>query len=129
MYECEICGPYRAHVIVPRAVLSLKPRQYENGGLLGNTVERCGIWLSSLLQRPAILTAGKHHMGFSSLLFGRDHPLKTSQERGGMRPDERLFSFFLFLCCDMDGNIVALEAPDASKRVDNPRAVEYVVAG
>jgi uncharacterized protein YuzE len=30
---------------------------------------------------------------------------------------------------DKDGNIVGLEILDASKRTDNPRAVEYAVAG
>ncbi len=30
---------------------------------------------------------------------------------------------------DADGNIVGLEILDASKRMENPRAVEYVVMG
>jgi uncharacterized protein YuzE len=30
---------------------------------------------------------------------------------------------------DKDGNVVGLEILDASKRMDNPRAVEYAVAG
>ena len=30
---------------------------------------------------------------------------------------------------DRNGNVVAMEILDASKRVENPRAVEYVVAG
>jgi len=30
---------------------------------------------------------------------------------------------------DRDGNIVGLEILDASKRVENPRSVEYAVAG
>jgi len=30
---------------------------------------------------------------------------------------------------DKDGNIVGLEILDASKRVENPRSVEYAVAG
>lgn len=30
---------------------------------------------------------------------------------------------------DKDGNIVGLEILDASKRMENPRAVEYAVAG
>jgi len=30
---------------------------------------------------------------------------------------------------DKDGNIVGMEILDASKRVDNPRAVEYAVMG
>jgi uncharacterized protein YuzE len=30
---------------------------------------------------------------------------------------------------DKDGNFVGLEILDASKRMDNPRAVEYAVAG
>ncbi len=29
---------------------------------------------------------------------------------------------------DKDGNVVGLEVPDASKRIDNPRSVEYAVA-
>ena len=30
---------------------------------------------------------------------------------------------------DSDGNVVALEILDASRRMENPRAVEYAVAG
>jgi uncharacterized protein YuzE len=30
---------------------------------------------------------------------------------------------------DKNGNVVGLEVLDASKRMDNPRAVEYAVAG
>ena len=30
---------------------------------------------------------------------------------------------------DKDGNVVGLEIMDASKRMDNPRSVEYAVAG
>jgi len=30
---------------------------------------------------------------------------------------------------DKDGNIVGLEVLDASKRVENPRSLEYAVAG
>jgi uncharacterized protein YuzE len=30
---------------------------------------------------------------------------------------------------DKDGNIVGMEILDASKRVENPRALEYAVAG
>lgn len=30
---------------------------------------------------------------------------------------------------DREGNVVGLEILDASKRVDNPRSVEYAVAG
>lgn len=30
---------------------------------------------------------------------------------------------------DKDGNIVGLEILDASKRVENPRAIEYAVTG
>jgi uncharacterized protein YuzE len=30
---------------------------------------------------------------------------------------------------DKDGNVVGLEILDASKRTDNPRALEYAVAG
>lgn len=30
---------------------------------------------------------------------------------------------------DKDGNIVGLEVLDASKRMENPRSVEYAVAG
>ena len=30
---------------------------------------------------------------------------------------------------DRDGNVVGLEILDASKRMDNPRSVEYAVAG
>ena len=30
---------------------------------------------------------------------------------------------------DKDGNIVGMEILDASKRMDNPRAVDYVVVG
>ena len=31
--------------------------------------------------------------------------------------------------CDKDGNIVGMEILDASKRIDNPRAVDYAVVG
>ena len=30
---------------------------------------------------------------------------------------------------DKDGNIVGLEALDASRRMENPRSVEYAIAG
>ena len=30
---------------------------------------------------------------------------------------------------DKDGNLVGMEILDASKRIDNPRAVEYAVVG
>ena len=30
---------------------------------------------------------------------------------------------------DSDGNVVAIEILDASRRMENPRAVEYAVAG
>lgn len=30
---------------------------------------------------------------------------------------------------DKDGNVVGMEILDASKRMDNPRSVEYAVAG
>jgi uncharacterized protein YuzE len=30
---------------------------------------------------------------------------------------------------DKDGNVVGLEILDASKRMENPRAIEYTVAG
>ena len=30
---------------------------------------------------------------------------------------------------DKEGNVVGLEVLDASKRIDNPRSVEYAVAG
>jgi uncharacterized protein YuzE len=30
---------------------------------------------------------------------------------------------------DRDGNLVGLEILDASKRIDNPRSIEYTVAG
>ncbi len=35
----------------------------------------------------------------------------------------------IILDYDKDGNIVGLEILDASKRVENPRALEYAVAG
>lgn len=35
----------------------------------------------------------------------------------------------IILDFDKDGNIVAMEILDASKRMENPRAVEYAVAG
>ncbi len=31
--------------------------------------------------------------------------------------------------CNKDGNIVGMEILDASKRMDNPRAVDYAVMG
>ena len=35
----------------------------------------------------------------------------------------------LILDYDRDGNIVGLEILDASKRIENPRSLEYAVAG
>ena len=35
----------------------------------------------------------------------------------------------LILDYDKDGNIVGLEILDASKRIENPRSIEYAVAG
>jgi len=35
----------------------------------------------------------------------------------------------VILDCDKDGNIVGLEILNASKRMDNPRSVEYAVMG
>jgi len=35
----------------------------------------------------------------------------------------------IILDFDKDGNVVAMEILDASKRMENPRAVEYAVAG
>ncbi len=35
----------------------------------------------------------------------------------------------MILDYDKDGNIVGMEILDASKRVENPRSVEYAVAG
>jgi uncharacterized protein YuzE len=35
----------------------------------------------------------------------------------------------IILDYDKDGNVVGLEILDASKRMDNPRSVEYAVAG
>jgi len=35
----------------------------------------------------------------------------------------------LILDYDKDGNIVGLEILDASKRIENPRSVDYAVAG
>jgi uncharacterized protein YuzE len=35
----------------------------------------------------------------------------------------------IILDCDKTGNIVGMEILDASKRVENPRAVEYDVTG
>jgi len=35
----------------------------------------------------------------------------------------------IILDYDKDGNVVGLEILNASKRVENPRAVEYAVAG
>ena len=29
---------------------------------------------------------------------------------------------------DIDGNVVGIEIPDASKRMENPRSVEYAIA-
>lgn len=48
----------------------------------------------------------------------RDTPIEESdQEKPGM-----------ILDYDRDGNIVGLEILDASRRMDDPRAIEYVVA-
>jgi len=35
----------------------------------------------------------------------------------------------MILDFDKIGNIVAMEIPDASKRIENPMALEYAVAG
>lgn len=35
----------------------------------------------------------------------------------------------LILDYDKDGNVVSLEVLDASERVENPRALEYAIAG
>jgi len=35
----------------------------------------------------------------------------------------------IILDFDRDGNVVAMEILDASKRMENPRAVEYAVVG
>jgi uncharacterized protein YuzE len=35
----------------------------------------------------------------------------------------------MILDYDRDGNIVGIEILDASKRIENPRSVEYAVAG
>ena len=35
----------------------------------------------------------------------------------------------MILDYDKDGNIVGMEILDASKRIENPRSVEYAVAG
>ena len=35
----------------------------------------------------------------------------------------------MILDYDKDGNIVGMEILDASKRVENPRSVEYAIAG
>ena len=35
----------------------------------------------------------------------------------------------MILDFDKDGNVVGLEIPDASKRMENPRSFEYAVAG
>jgi uncharacterized protein YuzE len=48
-----------------------------------------------------------------------------------MRPSKKATktSPGVILDSDKDGNIVGLEILDASKRVSNPRSVEYAVAG
>lgn len=35
----------------------------------------------------------------------------------------------IILDYDKDGNVVGLELPDASKRMENPRSLEYAVTG
>ena len=52
------------------------------------------------------------------MLFS-DSPIKESD---GEKPG-------LILDYDKDGNIVGLEILDASVRTDNPRTIEYAVAG
>jgi uncharacterized protein YuzE len=52
------------------------------------------------------------------ILF-RDEPIEESDED---KPG-------LILDYDKDGNVVGLELLNASQRVENPRNVEYVVAG
>ncbi len=48
----------------------------------------------------------------------RDAPIEESDED---KPG-------VILDYDKDGNVVGLEVLDASKRIDNPRSVEYAVA-
>jgi uncharacterized protein YuzE len=48
-----------------------------------------------------------------------DHPIEESDED---KPG-------VILDYDREGNVVGIEILDASKRIENPRSVEYVVAG
>lgn len=52
------------------------------------------------------------------ILFS-SHPIEESDEE---KPG-------VIIDYDIDGNIVGLEVLQASKRVENPRALEYAVAG
>ncbi len=52
------------------------------------------------------------------ILFS-DHPVEESDED---KPG-------VIIDYDKDGNLVGLEVLEASKRIENPRALEYAVAG
>ncbi|MFH1146399.1 MAG: DUF2283 domain-containing protein [Pseudomonadota bacterium] len=52
------------------------------------------------------------------ILFSNTPIEESDQEKPGV-----------ILDYDRDGNIVGLEILDASKRMENPRSVEYAVAG
>ncbi|HSZ60134.1 MAG TPA: DUF2283 domain-containing protein [Tepidisphaeraceae bacterium] len=51
------------------------------------------------------------------LVFGRAQIEESDEDKPGV-----------ILDYDKDGNVVGLEILDASKRMDNPRSVEYAVA-
>ena len=51
------------------------------------------------------------------VLFGQAPVEQSDEDRPG-----------LILDYDKDGNVVGLEILEASKRIDNPRSVEYAVA-
>ena len=52
------------------------------------------------------------------MLFGQAPVEESDEDRPGV-----------ILDYDKDGNVVGLEILEASKRIDNPRSVEYAVAG
>ena len=60
----------------------------------------------------------EQEVGILQILF-RNAPIEESDEP---KPG-------VIIDYDKDGNIVGLEILDASKRMDNPRAVDYAVMG
>lgn len=52
------------------------------------------------------------------IIFGASQVQESDEDKPG-----------IILDCDGDGNIVGLEVLDASKRIENPRSLDYAVTG